>query len=434
MRICRLWLPVLLLAACLCSGAAAEASPRVEQVKAEVTSAGSLPELARLRMQESVAAIAGQLMTGQPLSKVEAEKEQHERLIGEVFNKVLVGYSVAGVAIVPGEITLVQIGLVPWDATIRDTVVDIRVEGMPPDVERLVLEDAAGLQDFFRESLQGLPVAAADWTASPIKHALAGYLETHLPEFRADFEVMPGEVSQVSVVLYPRLPVVRTLDLSMRSDTIPNFTLLGQRGYMEQEASALIGVPVAFVDRHRAFFERDLAEKLDARADFRRLQIYSKVTLVVGEHLQVMSRSDTERYRLRLEGWLDIARRESSGHGDDRNLRVRLHGGIMLSPWDEIFARADVTPLDQTWFWELGYAHSFKTGTELAVRYDMREHRPVVGASQALAPAGKWLMRYEYRWADSQGEAALRYRLHDFLAMEFVHDKDDGWLRLIGYF
>lgn len=423
-----------MLAVLFCLSTVAAASPRVEQIRAEVTSSGSLPELARLRMQESVAAIATQLLTGQLIDRVEAERNEHERLIGEVFNKVLIGYSVTGVTVAAGETTLVQISLMPWDATIRDTLVDIQVEGMPPSVEQLVREDADGLQEFFQNSLEGLPVAAADWTASPIKHALAVYLDEHLPEFRADFEVMPGEVSQVSVVLYPRLPVVRSLELSMRSDTIPNFTLLGQRGYMEQEATGLLGVPVAFVDRHRETFERELSEKLDTRADFRRLQISSTVTLVVGERLQVMSRSDTAHYRLRLQGWLDMARRERAGHEDDQNLRLRLHGGIMLSGRDEIFTQVDMTPLNQNWFWEMGYAHRFRTGTELAFRYDMREHRPVVAASQNLVPSGKWLLRYEYRWADQEGEAALRYRLHDFLSLELVHDKNDGWLRLIGYF
>ena len=32
---------------------------------------------------------------------------------------------------------------------------------------------------------------------------------------------------------------------------------------------------------------------------------------------------------------------------------------------------------------------------------------------------------YEYRWTDHRGEGAIRYRLHDFLSLEYVIDKDD---------
>ena len=31
-------------------------------------------------------------------------------------------------------------------------------------------------------------------------------------------------------------------------------------------------------------------------------------------------------------------------------------------------------------------------------------------------------------------EGALRYQLHDFMALEYVIDKDDSWMRVIGYF
>lgn len=46
----------------------------------------------------------------------------------------------------------------------------------------------------------------------------------------------------------------------------------------------------------------------------------------------------------------------------------------------------------------------------------------------------RWLLRYEYRWSDQKGEAAVRYRMHDFLSLEYAVDKDDNWLRIIGNF
>ena len=69
---------------------------------------------------------------------------------------------------------------------------------------------------------------------------------------------------------------------------------------------------------------------------------------------------------------------------------------------------------------------------QLAVRYDIKKQRFIVGAERALSR--KWLLRYEYRWTDQRGEAGLRYKIHDFLSLEYIIDKDDRWFRLIGNF
>ena len=62
----------------------------------------------------------------------------------------------------------------------------------------------------------------------------------------------------------------------------------------------------------------------------------------------------------------------------------------------------------------------------------MKGRRFILGGEQQITD--RWLLRYEYRWSDQKGEAAIRYRMHDFLSLEYVFDKDDSWLRLIGNF
>ncbi len=287
----------------------AEASARVENVRAEVMADHALPVLAKGRMEQSVEAIAGQLLTGRSLEELRLEKSQDEALIMEIFDKVLIGYTVTGVTVEPGENVLVKVRLAPWDAAIEQVKAIVSLEGMPSHVEALVRQDAAGLEEIFSEALLGLPVAAGDWTAGVIRQEVKAYLAQHLPEFRADFEVKPGRKTQVEVVLYPRLPVVRTIDLSMRSDTIPNVTLLAKRKVMQEKCDELVGVPVGFLERHKKTFEKVLAEELDKRAGLSRWKLATQVEIKAGERTQVMSRSDTDRYRLRLEGWLDVGHR-----------------------------------------------------------------------------------------------------------------------------
>ena len=75
--------------------------PRVETVSAEVMAEHSLPPIVKQRMEKSVQNIADQLLSGNDINAVHAKQAEKERLIRDVFDKVLVGYTVKRVRIVP---------------------------------------------------------------------------------------------------------------------------------------------------------------------------------------------------------------------------------------------------------------------------------------------------------------------------------------------
>ena len=406
-----------------------EASAFVESVHADVEAGNNLPPLIERRMETTVSAIGAQLLEGRRVAEAEATRTKDEQIIREVFDKVLVGYSVQSVLIEPADNTRIRVSLIPWADVIHDVRVDVTVEGMSPAVEPLVRRDLADVSRVFEQGLSGLPEAATDWTNGVLKHSLNDYLEEHVPEFRGDFEIIPGSDASVKLIVYPRLPVVRTVDLSMRSDSVPNFTLLNHRRQMQEAVNTLIGVPVSFVKRHKREFEEMFASKLDAYSDFRALSMHTEVTLSrIDADLAVMSRSNTKKYLIRLEGWTDISRR---GSKDDHTV-FRLHAGRRFTSQDEVFVQTDFLPHSTEWRWEAGYARHFSPWTRAIVRYDLREDRFIVGGEQMISD--RWLLRYEYRWSDQKGEAAVRYRMHDFLSLEYAVDKDDNWLRIIGNF
>lgn len=406
-----------------------EAAP-IDGVEATVSSELAIPPLVKKRMEESVRIIGEQLLLGHHTETTDPDKISS--VIHEVFDKVLVGYSVEHVDTRLGTDTQVVVRLIPWDEVVRSVQVETTVEGMPPGVEALVREDASGIDAVFREGLIGLPVAATDWTNGVLKKSLNAYMEKKLPEFRADFDVDTDEVARVRVTLYPRLPIVRTTDLSMRSDTVPNFTLLGHRDLLQREVDSLVGVPVAFVLRHRETFERQFAASLDDAPDFRALGMKTAVTLAPAERMEVMSRSDSERLRLRLTGWLDIGRSEGAHHKRKEDLLFQLHGGWMLTSRDELFYVAYLYPQDMNWRTELGYGRSLGTAVRAEARYDFESHGLDGALFYRLAP--RWILRYEYQYYNHEHEAALRYDLHDFLGLEYVQGQEGGWLRLIGNF
>ena len=327
--------------------------------------------------------------------------------------------------------TEVEIHLAPWADTIQSVAVETTIEGMPPEVEELVRADLAGGQTVFSDALVGLPLAATDWAAGALKRSLTAYMDVHLPEFRADYDIDVDQTAKVHLTVYPRLPVVRTVDLSMRSDTIPNVTLLTRRSVMEGEVNRLVGVPVSFIARHRAAFEQRLAETLDGGSDFRRLHLVSRVTIAPAEQMAVMSRTDTSRYRLRLTGWLDVGR-TAKERDDARDLHVRLHAGQMLSARDELYVETDVAPEDVRLDWRVGYARALLPQLTGELRYDLSKDLFSFAVDYALHP--RWHLRYEH-WTDTDAyEWELRYKVHDFMSVAGLVDRHDTWLRLIGNF
>ena len=383
-------------------------------------------------MEASIRTISEQLLLGKPATMGVDDAAKNAAIIREVFDKVLVGYTVTRVDVRPAEAATVNVELTPWADCIQHVAVTTQVDGMPPEVESLVRQDLAGVEQAFDEALLGLPIAAADWTNGVLKRAVQAYLETHLPEFRADFDVTADEDAAVTLTVYPRLPVVRTVDLSMRSDTMPNMMLLSHRELMKERADLLVGVPVAFTERHRAAFEQIFAETVDRQSDFRALRMKTEVTLTTGERAAVMARSDSALYRLRLIGWLDIGRTESKAHSNEDDIIARLYAGRQVSAVDELYVLTDVAPQNVDWCWQLGWQRDLGYGTFAGLRYDFKDHRPVYDFGWHFAPG--WLLRYEYHDEERRGEGALRYRLHDFLSVEFARDTEDAWVRLLGYF
>lgn len=423
---------ILLLLLLLIFSISAEAAPRISSVDATVTATTTIPAPVAHRMESSIHAISEQLLLGKSATMSPDDAGKNAAIIREVFDKVLVGYTVTSVVIGPAEVATVHVELTPWADRIEHVTVTTQVDGMPPEVESLVRQDLAGVEQAFDEALLGLPIAAADWTNGVLKREVQAYLEAHLPEFRADFDVTADEDAAVTLTVYPRLPVVRTVDLSMRSNTMPNMLLLSHRELMKERADLLVGVPVAFTERHRAAFEQMLADAVDGQPDFRALRMKTTVTLSTGERAAVMARSDSDRYRVRATGWVDVGRSEGATHDNEDDLVGQLHAGVRFDAVDELYTRLEVTPQDVDWRFQLGWQRDLGWGTAAGLRYDFKDDRPIYDFGWRIAPA--WSARYEYRPADSRGEGALRYRLHDFLSLEYAVDSEDSWLRVIGNF
>lgn len=408
--------------------ATGNAAGLIEDMDIKVSANEGIPPLIQQRMQSSVRTISEELFIGSPIDRIASQQGEYESIIRQVFDKILVGYSVKKVVLEPASNMKVSVELTPWAETIHDIQLSIDVEGLPPEIKTLATQDLEGVEAVFRQSLQGLPVDATDWSNGVLKRSLNEYMESNLPEFRADFDLDPGSVARIKMLVYPKGPVIRTIDLQMRSDTVPNLMLLECRSQLQKRADMLLGVPVAFVGRHTAYFQQVMEETIDQTADFKFLKLRSVIDLRPGERTTVISRSDTDKYRIRLEGRLDIGRRSE----ENRSTSFNAHAGVMVSSKDEVFAQVEAYPQDVEAVWYSGYNRDIGNGNMVVWKYNISKDDYVLGVSRSFDE--RWLLRYEYAHDTRLGEFGLKYKLHDFVSLEYILNKDDSWLRLIGNF
>ena len=409
---------------------AASRTDKIQSLRAEVVGNGHIPTGVCERMENSVKAIGVQLLEGKSLEDTIKNKAQYEGIIQQVFDKVLVGYSVYKVELRPENDLVVVVHLIPWQDKIEQLSVESRIVGMPPVVEELLREDIAGIDQLFDDMLLNLPVAAADWTNGVVKHRLNEFMLQRAPEFRADFDLVVDRDTKVIVDIYPLLPVVRTTDLSMRSDTLPNAALLTQRQNMQDGADMFVGVPVAFVERHKGTIEDLLEKRVDENGLAKAWSVHTDVTLKAAERMDIMSRSNSKDYVLRFEGRAEIG--HSHDETKDNGLMVRGLLGRQFKNRDGIFTLVDFYPQHAHWDWDVGYYKELLPKITGNVRYDLKDKYWKAGVKYNFAP--KWSVLYEYRHLGGINELALRYKLHDFLSLECVMDNHDRWLRFIGYF
>lgn len=395
------------------------------QVRVETEQGVTIPDRIGKRMQASVYTIGDNVLVGHPVEEIVAKKESYENLIQEVFDRILVGYSVKSVAITPKTAANIVVVVSPWSDVIREVKVDVAVNEVSPEVKSLILTDIAEIESVVHNVLIGLPVDAVEWARSVVKIALTEYLSVRLPEYDFSFDITADHVTSLHLILYPKGTIVHDVNLSLRSETIPNLLLLNFRPYIQRQSDQLIGLPVSFVKRHQDYFVNALTKVLNADKNLQKFGVVTNIKMQTANNTDIIIRAETDRYRIAFEGYLDVGREED-------NTSLKLHAGKMISRQNEIFAEVDFLPHKVKWILLPGLAHDITPQTQLGFKYDMDQKASILWAKQKVA--NKWILRFEHTPKTQLNEFAIRYNLHDFVGVEYVINDDDHWLRMIGYF
>ncbi len=395
------------------------------QVSVQTDDGQMIPDKIVKRMQASIYTIGDNVLSGHIVGDIELKKDKYESLIHEVLDRILIGYSIKSVMIEPQASTSIVVVISPWPDIINKVNIDVVVNEVSPEVKNLILADLAEIDHVINNVLVGLPIDAVDWARSIIKISLTDFLSVQLPEYDASFEVVPGNVTTLKLNLYPKGNIIHDVNLSLHSESIPNILLLNFRPYIQKQSEKLIGLPVEFVKRHQAYFINELTDVLNHDKNLKNFGVTTNIKMQVANNTDIIISAETNKYRISLEGYLDIGRKED-------NTSLKIHAGKMISEQDEAFVEADFLPHKVQWNLLPGISHDLTPQTRIGFKYDTNEKATVLWAKQQVAE--KWLLRFEHTPSREFNEFAVRYKLHDFVGVEYVIDDNDSWLRMVGYF
>lgn len=404
---------------------AAAGSEIVEKVHVTITAAEgeqAPPERIAKRMAASVHTIGEHVLLGRRISDIADSHASYERIVREVFDRILVGYTVEDVSLEPGEDMGISLTVRPWGDVVRDVAVEIDFGTISPDAVILLHKDIGNIEKKLADALIGLPIDTLDWAGGVSKAMVRDVLAEQLPEFRVTFDIVSGASTIVKLSLMPTGQLVQDTQVSLRSHTIPNILLLQFRSGLEDTAKSLNGLPVAFVERHRDYFTAKVAAALANKSTVKRYGLTVTPILSLGPTTNIIMQTETDRYKVTLEGYLDMGRKND-------NTSARLHTGKMISKTDEIFLETDFIPGTVSWKFSPGWGRRIGQA-EVGFKYDSKVQNGVLWLVQNIGPA--WQMRVERSPEDGRNEMGLRYKLHDFINLEYVYTTNEKYLRLVG--
>ena len=404
------------------SGTGSAATETVDKIVVNVAAAELPTDRIVKRMTASIMAVGEQMLVGRTIVDVETNQAKYENLVRDIFNRVLVGYTVEQVSLSPGTSTGIVVNMRPWGDVVRDVSVEIDIGGLSPDVMALIKQDMGKVEDQVADVLIGLPVDSVEWAGGISKTVIRELLADQLPEFRSNLEITAGQHTIVKLSLIPTGPIINNVQLSLRSRTIPNILLAEARPPVREAAEMLRGLPVAFVERHKEYFSNKVQK---TAANHPLVKTYGLILTPVvspGVDTEITLQAETTKYRVILEGNLDMGRQHDNTSG-------KLHVGKFAGSRDEFFMEIKFIPTNMEWEFEPGWGHKFAENTVAGVKYNISDRESILWLDHSLGP--NWTLRLEDTPKADYYEFGVRYKLHEFLSAEYVITEKENWLRLI---
>lgn len=402
----------------------------IEHVHVQVTSVQeAVPTLVQKRIAASIQTVGNHVLLQHDSTEIKERSESYKQAMYDIVNRVLIGYTVDDIQLVPGSDTKIYVAIRPWGNTIRRVRIDVDYGSLPPLGQAMANKDIKGYEGLIENLLIGLPEEALDWANGTVKAVMEQELETMLPEFYPQIVIEPGEEAIVHIYFLPKLPVVRNVKAVIHAENVPRLIFLSTRKHIEQEYAGLTCLPVSFVQRHEAEITRAIEQRIAEQWVVKEYKLHVNPVLTIGEDTTIDLYSKTDFYDIQAGVYMDIGRNtEKRGHHDDTVIRALV--GRKINTQHEIYSAFEFSPGSVRWNVMPGYFYRFNR-TRIGIHHETRDSSNHWWIQQQLGT--KWLLRLDKDMTNHEQEIGLTYRLHDYIGLEYIVSDHDQWLRIIGY-
>ena len=396
----------------------------IEQVYVQVvdiTGGTSIPLLNK--MSNSMQLVAQQLLLERDTEAIKPVQQEYATLLSDIADRVLTGYYLQSTELTIGKESELVLKISPWNAAIRNVEVDLKFSGIEEQTSELLESKLPTLKQQLNDTIFGASVDASDWADGVLRKIVRQQVEEALPEFKVAVDLVnEHKKTVVQVVIYPVGQLVRNIEYSMRSDAIPNILLMKLKHKYADECNKLRGLPVSYVARQKQEIEEFLLSKLRNEQEILEYDLKPQVTITPDADMSIEFLINSDKYKVWFEGYGDIGRGEE-------NLSGKAHFGKFVSPKEEVFGEVEATLDNVDWTFGAGYTRYWgKSGWSYIRRVPDGENNYKL--EYYLNP--KWKLRAEHFANQNRNEYGVRYRIHEFLSVEYVYGGDEFYLRIIG--
>ncbi|MGE4588268.1 MAG: hypothetical protein AB7E34_01640 [Acidaminococcaceae bacterium] len=415
---------LILFCLCLLLAPQAVSAETIGNVKVIVVdSTGRTGQALLERMTASMQVVAEQLFLEKDTTQIEPVQSDYARLLGEVGERALTGYKVEETTIKLGPSSEIVFKLSPWLDVVNDVDVDLNFSGIDQSMSGVLLAKMPELKARIIRTISGASIDAVDWAGGVLRQKVRQDMETMLPEFRASVDLsQKGKKVVAQVIVYPIGQTVHDVSFELLSETVPNILFMKTKERLHEEADELRGLPVAFVEKHRVELENRLLTSVNKEKVVSLYSLKPTVTITPGTETMVEIRMEADKYKIWFEGYGNSGRSEN-------NLSGRAHFGKYISDNDEFFAEFSVELENMDSEFAPGIAHRDAKTTIAYVRR-VSDHENNYRLEYDISP--KWRLRAEHFSGSNINEFGARFRIHEFLSVEYVYSNDKPYLRLIG--
>jgi hypothetical protein len=418
----------------VCAGFGMALAAPVTHVNVQVSSAETpIPMLAQKRIAASIQTVGNHVFLNKDDAEIRASADSYNRVVNDIINRVLIGYTVDDISISPGPETTMAVRIRPWGETIRSVHVTVDYGSLPPMGVKMANGDLQGVESMVQNLLIGLPVDSLDWANGAVKSVMETELMNMLPEFYPHITITSNADAEVKIYLMPQLPVVRNVNVIVDAENLPKVIFLKTRKNLEQKYAGLEGLPVNFVRRHEHDVLIDLQDSLAQQWVIKQYKLRVLPTLNIGENIDINLKSETDFYDIQAGAYIDMNRKDRKNDKDisDDHTVITAHVGRKVGTHHEFFSELEFKPASVKWNFIPGYFYHWGKNTMLGYQYETEDNSNHLWLRQHLG--GRWGIRYDRDLTNEDDEVGLTYKLHEYISLEYIVSDHDNWLRIIGY-